>query len=336
MPEPARVQGDAVDCDWALAMRRGAFESAWEIADRDLLAFRKSPTPKHTGPRHLQRIWRGESLRGKRVLVRCYHGLGDTIQFIRFIAPLREIALRVVVWCQPELISIIADVAGVDHVMPLHNGTLEVEHDVDIEIMELPHALRATPAMIAMRGPYLRAGAAPATPAARGRGELSIGLVWQAGDWDQRRSVPARDLARLAGFPGIKLYSLQRGPSSADRHMIPAKDMSTPDLRALADLIAGLDLVICVDTMIAHLCGALGCEAWILLHADCDWRWSPELPHSIWYPSLRLFHQRKAGKWSEVIDEVAKALRTRTKLIESDQFNLDEGFSSTPSWDRWR
>jgi hypothetical protein len=103
-----------------------------------------SGAAKHTGERHLQRIWLGEDLAGKRVLVRCYHGLGDTIQFIRFAKPLRAVASEVIVWAQPELIPLLRAAEGVDRLIPLHDGTPDVGYDVDIEIMELAHALRVT------------------------------------------------------------------------------------------------------------------------------------------------------------------------------------------------
>src|SRR5688572_12601302 len=93
--------------DWVSAMRTGEFERAWTIADRDLATYSQVHGDKHKGPRHLQRIWRGEELLNRRVLVRCYHGLGDTIQFARFLPPLAELAGGLVVWCQPELLPLI-------------------------------------------------------------------------------------------------------------------------------------------------------------------------------------------------------------------------------------
>jgi hypothetical protein len=99
------VENPAVD--WISAMRAGEFERAWAITDRDLATCRQGSTGKHKGPRHLQRIWRGEELRNRRVLVRCYHGLGDTIQFARFLPPLAELAGGLSVWCQPELLPLI-------------------------------------------------------------------------------------------------------------------------------------------------------------------------------------------------------------------------------------
>src|SRR3954451_20688791 len=114
---------------WISAMRAGDFERAWSINDRDLP--RGGAHDKHRGPRHLQRIWRGEELHGKTVLVRCYHGLGDTIQFARFLPALAEIAAEVTVWCQPALIGMIGRIPGVAQVLPLHDGTPAVAFDVD-------------------------------------------------------------------------------------------------------------------------------------------------------------------------------------------------------------
>src|SRR5690349_12744662 len=108
--------------DWIKAMRAGDFALAWDISDRDLAEVQRMGRSKDEGPRHLQRLWRGEPLQGRRVLVCCYHGLGDTIQFARFLSPLRAIASEVILWCQPELLSLMAAVEGVDRIVPLHDG----------------------------------------------------------------------------------------------------------------------------------------------------------------------------------------------------------------------
>jgi hypothetical protein len=292
---------------WIEAMRAGDLARAWAISDRDLVQI--AHPPKHTGPRHLQRIWRGEELHGKRVLVRCYHGLGDTIQFLRFMQPLGEIARAVTVWCQPELLPFAARTAGVDRAVPLHDGAPEVDFEVDVEIMEVPHAIRARREQVEMRAPYLTLPPA-SLPALRGGPGLAIGLVWEVGDWDKRRSIPAVLLRHLA-LDGIRTYSLQRGARSEDLAVIAACDVSVPDIVALGHRLKQLDILICVDTMVAHLAGALGCEAWVLLHADCDWRWPSSGARSFWYPSLRLFHQRIPGDWIGVIAQVRDALARR-------------------------
>ncbi|WP_407158624.1 hypothetical protein [Bradyrhizobium sp. STM 3557] len=290
-------------------MRTGDFAAAWAIADRDLARLCKEGPPKHEGPRHLQRIWRGEPLAGQSVLVRCYHGLGDTIQFARFLPALKGIAREVTVWCQPNLVGMIARVPGVDRVMALHDGTPEVPFDVDIEIMELPHALRAGRDLVHVRCPYLTA--ASAQPAARARdGACTVGLVWRVGDWDKRREVPASALRSLA-LPGVQLFSLQREAPASDIAGIGAVDISTSDVEILASRLQTLDLVISVDTMVAHLAAALGRETWVMLHADCDWRWPATGSRTYWYPHARLFRQHRMGDWSSVIAELTAALQAR-------------------------
>jgi hypothetical protein len=295
---------------WTEAMRAGDFARAWAITDRDLEAL--AAVPKHTGPRHLQRIWRGEELANKRVLVRCYHGLGDTIQFLRFMPALRMIARSVTVFCQAELLPLVEQVEGVSLAIPLDDGAPCAEFDADIEIMEVPHAIRAGRTTVEMRAPYLTLPArCVSSPQLEQRDGLAVGLVWEVGAWDKRREIPPALLERLAGS-GRTLYSLQRGGARLPEMV--ARDISTPDIVALGHLIRQLDLVICVDTMVAHLAGALGCEAWVLLHADCDWRWPASGSRTFWYPTLRLFHQRTAGVWDDVIEEVRQLLPGRAEL----------------------
>ena len=132
------------DLAWMDAVRAHDFARAWIIGDRYHDYLNATGAPKHAGPRHLQTIWRGEPLRDKHVLVRCYHGLGDTIQFIRFAAPLRRLARAVTVWGQPELLDVVRDVEGIDRLLPLHDGIPDIDFDIDIEVMQLGHALRVT------------------------------------------------------------------------------------------------------------------------------------------------------------------------------------------------
>src|SRR5689334_7459864 len=241
-----------VDSEWMAAMRAYDFARAWEINDRDLARRIAANERKHEGPRHLQHIWRGEPLSGARVLVRCYHGLGDTLQFIRFAGPLRSIAREVTVWVQSELLSLVEQVEGVDRALPLDDGTPEVDYDVDIEVMELAFALRATPEMINC-APYLRAPADESRFAReRNDGEIHIGLVSRAGGWDKRRSLDLRLLARLAE-PGARLHLLQP-LTAADDQSVPflANCLASRQISALAATMTQLDIILTVDTMVAH------------------------------------------------------------------------------------
>jgi hypothetical protein len=288
-------------------MRNGDLATAWAISDAVLRQRIELKEAYWNWPRHLQFVWRGEPLADKRVLVRCYHGLGDTIQFLRFLRPLRDIARDVTLWVQPTLLDLAAGAAGVDHVLPLHDGSPESEHDVDVEIMEIPHALRVT--FIPNRVPYLQALHAPQLePDER---VLRVGIVWQGGDWDPRRDVPLPLLRRLAGLPGVRLYSLQGGLAGAFSHAVPATPMDIGTINHAATRILELDLIISVDTMVAHLAGALGRPVWTLLHADCDWRWGRDSDQTPWYPTMRLFRQKRAGEWDGVVGTVCEALVQR-------------------------
>ncbi|MDF3058136.1 MAG: hypothetical protein K0R17_2351, partial [Rariglobus sp.] len=186
------------DLSWIDAMKRGDFERAWRLADETLAE--RAGRPCWHWPRHLQYIWDGSSLDGKRVLVRCYHGLGDTVQFIRFAALLKERAAEVIVWAQPALLPLLQTVAGVDRLLPLHDGVPAVDYDHDVEVMELAHICRVNPDTLPRKVPYLKP---PSRTPALSRRRLNVGVIWRAGDWDERRSIPTEALAPLAAVPGV-------------------------------------------------------------------------------------------------------------------------------------
>jgi hypothetical protein len=292
------VMTASVDDPWRSAMQALDFERAWAISDRFM---QSAPADKHAGPRHLQRIWRGEPLQGKRVLVRCYHGLGDTIQFVRFMAPLRETAREVILWCQPELVELMRPVAGIDRILPLHDGAVAADFDVDIEVMEVPHALRVKPCDVGANVPYL---ARSSSFASSSDGRLRVGLVGKAGGWDSQRSIPSSALNALLTLPNIQFCSLQLANSSDLR----IESRAATSIEALARYMERLDVVITVDTMVAHLAGGLGLRAWTMLRAECDWRWGESGEHCVWYPTMRLFRQAAPGDWSVPLRAVRSAL----------------------------
>jgi hypothetical protein len=281
---------------WLSALRRLDFEAAWRSADA-ILAARIAAGPSWDVPRHEQWVWDGRSLTNQRVLVRCYHGLGDTIQFARFLPWLRRVAAEVTVWAQPLLLPLLATLPGI-RLLPLHDGTPQVQYDVDVEIMELPHALRVTQETLPAV-PYLRVPSA-----ARLATEFCIGLVAQSGGWDPHRSIPGDVLTSgLGGLTDVSLFSLQLGAP-----LPGCSDASAADILTLAGRLRALDLVITVDTMVAHLAGALGARTWLLLPYDADWRWLLDREDSPWYPSMRLFRQPARGDWQSVMRHVREAL----------------------------
>lgn len=290
---------DVLADSWFEHMRRGELEAAWRLSDQALLTPRDSSLP-----RHFQRVWNGEPVQGKRVLVRCHHGLGDTIQFIRYAEPLSGVASEVNVWAQPELIPLLRHGRGIDRLLPLHEGEPRVERDVDVEVMELPHLFRSTLDDLPAAVPYLHVDPAPRPASSR----LSVGLVWRAGEWDGQRSIPLRLLRPLERIPGVELHLLQRGRGLEERPAGFGILAGSDDALEAARRIASLDLVVSVDSMPAHLAGALGVPVWLLLRADADWRWLSGREDSPWYPSMRLFRQPVEGDWDSVGDRVAREL----------------------------
>jgi hypothetical protein len=277
---------------WLSCMRRGDFAAAWEISDASLRAL--GTTPDWHLPRHEQHVWRGAPLDGKRVLVRCYRGLGDTIQFARYLPMLHAIARHVTVWLQPALIPLFRTATGYDELLPLHDGAPQVDYDADVEIMELAHVFRTTLDTIPSRVPYFDVAPAELPPA-----ERRVGVVWNSGEWDPQRCIPLPFIERLATVPGITLFPLQQ---DAAQHPLAREPLGT------AQLMRALDLVITVDSMPAHLAGALGVPVWTLLRKEADWRWMEDRDDSPWYPTMRLFRQQRAGDWEEVIARVRRAL----------------------------
>jgi hypothetical protein len=165
--------------------------------------------------------------------------------------------------------------------------------------MELAHALRLPPDGT----PYLSA-----EPLPQSAGDFLVGICWQAGGWDPERSVPLPALARLAQVPGVRLVSLQRGPGLAELSAAGAPPVLDPgdrsaDVGAVARLLATVDLVVTVDTMVAHLAGALGRPTWLLLKAEADWRWMTGR-RSCWYDSVRLYRQARPGQWAEPLAQM--------------------------------
>src|ERR1043165_7466618 len=282
---------------WIEVMRRGDFAAAWEISDRLLRERRAEAQPQL--PRWQQSIWDGSELRGNRVLVRCYHGLGDTIQFIRYAALLKQIAAEVIVWVQPSLLPLLRSVKGIDRLLPLHDGVPDVKYDVDVELSELAYVFRTTLESVPAEVPYLFVEPAEIVSDER----LRVGLIWQSGDWDERRSVPFSQVRRLREVRGVEWHVLQREALGAgwdsELGMISGGDNPLDDARVMR----ALDLVISVDTMTAHLAGALGVKTWTLLPYDADWRWMLDRRDTPWYPTMRLFRQPVAGRWDLVLDE---------------------------------
>lgn len=169
---------------WIEAMRRGEFAAAWRISDRVLNERVRSGGVCYDWPRHLQFIWRGAPLEGKRLFIRCYHRMGDTLQFVRLLAIPQLRAAEITLWAQPKLLKVLQTVRGIDRLLPLHEGEPDVDYDVDIELMELPHALRIDLPDLPGPMPYIYVPAPVAAHINRVMAQnRRIGVCWSAGDW---------------------------------------------------------------------------------------------------------------------------------------------------------
>jgi tetratricopeptide (TPR) repeat protein len=267
--------------------------------------------------------WEGESLTGKTIVVYGEQGFGDILQFIRYVKPLSRMAGRVIAVVYPPLVDLVRSIPDVE-VTASFEG---LACDYQIPVMCLPRLLGATPATLAAEVPYLTADPAKAADWAARLSDLEaglkVGLVWagnsrqhdrDAHAIDQRRSLSLQQLRPLGEIPDIQFVSLQKG-SPADQARPPPPGLPltdfTDELKDFSDtaaLVAGLDLVITVDTAVAHLVGALGKPVWILSRFDGCWRWLNGREDSPWYPTARLFHQKTDGDWDEVIRRVAGEL----------------------------
>jgi hypothetical protein len=274
-------------------------------------------------------LWRGgEGIEGRAILLHGEQGLGDTLQFCRYVAPVAARGARVILEVQAGLERLMAGLEGVEAVIP--RGAPLPPFDVQTPLLSLPLALGAAPED--HNGPYLSADPAEAARWAQRLGPrsgLRVGLCWAGGSRpdqpiahaiDQRRSLPLQAFAPLAGMEGLEIYSLQKGPPAAQLQAIgdgwagpPIVDLTDAleDFADTAALVANLDLVIACDTSTAHLAGALGKPVFILNRFDACWRWLDGRADTPWYPSARLFTQPKAGDWDSVIAEVARAVRDR-------------------------
>jgi tetratricopeptide (TPR) repeat protein len=300
-----------------LLLLAGRFEEAWPEWD---WRFRADPSLTRPVPGTL---WTGEPLQGRTLLIYAEQGIGDALQFCRYIPLIRD-AGRILLEVHAPLVRLLSQLPGVSEVIAIGD---EVPHyHLRCPMLSLPRALAThTEADIPARIPYLDPDPDEAarwrvrTEALPG---LRVGIAWAGNPgrvrMDRRRSVNAAALAPLADIPGVSLVSLQKGEAGAALQGLPfAASVHdwTSDLSDFADtaaLITNLDLVIAVDTAIVHLAGALGKPVWLLNRFDTCWRWLLGRDDSPWYPSLRQFRQSRPGDWAGVIENVCAALAQLT------------------------
>ena len=306
---------DFVQAEWnqgIALLLAGDYEKGWQRYEARRRSARFAlPHREPDGP-----VWQAETLAGKSLLVYAEQGLGDTIQFARYLPLLAARRARVTLACDASLVSLLAGKLGLAALVPI--GERFPPADFWINQMSLPHRFATRLDSIPSPGRYLAAeleatrrfaAMLPASP--------RVGLVWAGNPRhsnDARRSMAIEHLAPLLAIPGIGFASLQVGARAEEAEDLAGLlDVSAEltDFAATAALIEALDLVIAVDTATAHCAAALGKETWILLPHGPDWRWLTDREDSPWYSSVRLFRQPAPGAWEPLITRVAAALHER-------------------------
>ena len=292
------LQGD-LSAGWS------EYESRWKVGvgdDRKLV----------------QRQWKGEPLNGERILLYAEQGLGDTLQFARYVPLVAARGGEVVLEVQPQVHNLLAGTDGVSHV--ISRGDMLPEFSWRCPLLSLPLAFGTELDTIPASAPYIHPD--PVRVKAwqeRFQGNARrIGLAWAGNPShprDRLRSIPLELLVPLMSVPGTTFYSLQFGAGSEQMKQIPPGvhliDLGADlkDFANVAAIVANLDLVISVDSSVAHLAGAIGKPVWILLNKGCDWRWFLDREDSPWYPTARLFRQTTPGGWQDVVNRIGSELR---------------------------
>ena len=299
-----------------LLLMRGDLAEGWDEYEWRLRS------SERTGPRFPEKPWQGESLAGKHLYVQAEQGFGDTLQFARYIPLLAARAGRVSFRVHQELAGLMRESLPGVNVLG-DRGDLP-PYDCDAVLLSLPRLFKTRLETIPAGVPYLRPSA---SASARWADKLSsasglkVGLAWAGNPKhvnDMRRSVGLDTLEPVLAVSGATFVSLQVGPRAADAkrkgRQTPIRDFSKEftDYVESAAAVAALDLVITVDTSVAHLAGALGKPTWVLLPWVTDWRWMLEREDNPWYPTMRLFRQKRGEGWDRAIGymtaELARAV----------------------------
>jgi tetratricopeptide (TPR) repeat protein len=267
----------------------------------------------HPAPR-----WRGEDLAGRSIAMTAEQGSGDVIQFARYARALSERGADVILVLKESMRGLAPVLGSIEGLSRIEIAPEVSRTDYHVPLLSIPFHLGTDLASI--RGaPYLRAARGAVPPPLRTKRGMSVGIVW-AGDpghvQNQHRSTMLEWMLELASVPGVRLFSLQVGPRSCDvlgnEALVTDLSRWIVDFGDTAAIASELDLVVSVDTAVAHLAGALGLPTWVALAYAPDWRWMLGREDSPWYPSMRLFRQTTPGDWRDVFARMRAELSVRS------------------------
>jgi Tfp pilus assembly protein PilF len=304
----ASLQPDLPDVAWNAAsaeLTLGHLPHGWQ-------GFEQRHKLRHTAiPR-----WDGSEIKGKTILVHAEQGFGDTIHFLRYCSQVKHVSgARVVLECHPELIPLFRGADGIDQFIPFSTAPLAGAVDYQIPLMSLPLVFQTSLDTIPRATPYLHAEPSLIQEwrkrLAAAQRHLKIGVVWSGNPAhrnDRNRSMDPALLEVLGACETVAFYALQQKPQSAEAGQLKSLSFRGAfDNLTFADtaaILSNLDLVISVDTAVAHVAGALGRPVWTLLPFAPDWRWMLHRSDTPWYPTMRLFRQPRLNDWPSVLKQV--------------------------------
>jgi tetratricopeptide (TPR) repeat protein len=313
-----------------LLLSLGQFKQGWPLYEQRLHLTHLRPLQRHLD---LPRWVADEPITGKTLLVHAEQGLGDTLQFCRYIPLLEARGAKVIFEVQPALQKLLRTLAMQGEILAFDEPL--PPFDLSTPLLSLPLLLGTELASIPAAVPYLRSDKARVAAWRARLGELpglKVGIAWQGNVETEKqggfagRSFELTAAAPLAHLSGVTLVSLQKGPGSEQRAQVDFGDqvlqltdpweVGAEEVLDTAALMTALDLIVTSDTATAHLAGALGLPVWVVLAASADWRWLTDRDDSPWYPTMRLFRQTDAGVWPEVFERVARELAARARERE--------------------
>ncbi len=318
------IRSDYFDCRWERALtllqggdyRKGFQEYAWRGIVRSNMS----------RPRQ-QPAWEGDNLNGRAILLHQERGHADIIQFARYLPLVRDRGGRVIVECPRELVGLLRNVDGVESAVP--TGADIPAFDVHAPLSSLPALFATDLDSVPHRVPYPTAPpAATSLFGPNGEGRLRVGVAWSGDPGRQdspRTACPLAQFIDLMDIPGVTFFSLQTGRAAKSPEvalcdaLIRDVGLADEDPTAVASVVAALDLVITVDSSLAHLAGALGRPVWVLLPFASEWRWLYDREDSPWYPTLCLFRQERHGDWEDIFVRIHHALEEAARNAASSR-----------------
>lgn len=299
----------------SVLLMNGQYKNGWAAYESrfDMAAYKTNVKNVH------ERLWDGGPLNGRRLLIHVEQGFGDTLEFVRYVSLVRQRAGegKIFLLCEPELRRILETVEGVDEFYELGSNA-SITYDVQLPLLSLPHRFGTTVETIPNKTPYLKVP--PGTKAKikrRKETKIAVAFVWAGRPThsdDRFRSCTVNWFSTLFDIPGVDFYSIQWGPRAGElephlkRKNVSSMTDQLTDFAETAAIIDQMDLIISIDTAVAHLAGALGKPVWTILPFGGEWRWLFRREDTPWYPNMRLFRQPILGDWRPVFQRMGMAL----------------------------